>query len=55
MWTGGHNTNSIVWVAELGEGRYLRLQENAGKLFVYEADVSPSETSLSKYWEELKP
>lgn len=55
VWTGGRNSNSIVWVAELAEGRYLRCESGKAGLLEYEADVPPSETSLAKHWEEVLP
>jgi hypothetical protein len=52
VWTGGRNTNSIAWVVELGENRYLRCDLDAGRLVEYEAVATPSASSMFRHWEE---
>lgn len=42
----------VEWVAELGEGRYLRCLVT-GKTNVYESPVTPKQGGYSTWWEEL--
>lgn len=44
---------AIVWVAELGEGRYLRCYKD-GRIHAYESPITPTEGTYGTCWRELK-